>query len=60
MSLICTQDRNEPVVARVRFYMKSNHDTSMVMQRFPEQNAQLHIGTARIMQNKEPGYTDVQ
>lgn len=34
-----------------------NHDTSMVMQRFPEQNAQLHIGTAAYMQNLGTGYT---
>lgn len=30
-----------------------NHDTSMVMQRFPEQNAQLHIGTAAYHAERE-------
>ena len=46
-------DRNEPVMLEDPLLYEINHDTSMVMQRFPEQNAQLHIGTAAYHAERE-------
>lgn len=51
--LILHPDRNEPVMLEDPLLYEINHDTSMVMQRFPEQNAQLHIGTAAYHAERE-------
>ena len=51
--LILHPDRNEPVMLEDPLLYEINYDTSMVMKRFPEQNAQLHIGTAAYHAERE-------
>ena len=51
--LILNPDRNEQIIFEDSLLYEINYDTSMVLKRFPEQNAQLHIGTAAYHAERE-------
>ena len=51
--LILNPDRNEQIILEDSLLYEINYDTSMVLKRFPEQNAQLHIGTAAYHAERE-------
>ena len=51
--LILHPDRNEQIILEDSLLYEINYDTSMVLKRFPEQNAQLHIGTAAYHAERE-------